>query len=384
VYLAQDESAGRQVAIKVPKGRPPGTAEGTEQFLSEARNVSRLRHEGIVALYDHGQEAEGSCYLVYEYVEGMTLAARLVEGPLPHEEAALIVARVAEALHHAHLCGLVHRDIKPSNILLDREGWPRVLDFGLAVPEEDLPQQRGLLAGTLAYMAPEQVRREGHFIDGRADIFSLGIVLYELLCGRRPFQGGTAEEVVEQILHREPKPPRQIRDSVPLTLERICLMALRKQIGERFTTAKDMAEELRRAVSFGPRCGYLQVQDRKGILILEVTSSVTAVENVDDFKNELYGLLETINPTQAVLDFAGTNHVPSATAGHLVSARRRLKDRGGELHICGLGEKPAAMFRETHLDRILKVYPDVAGALRAAGTQGEPQAGEKREESQGG
>src|SRR5262249_11571856 len=123
-----------------------------------------------------------------------------------------IVAQVAEALHYAHLQGLVHRDIKPANILLDRQGKPRGADFGLAVREEDLAGERGRLAGTLPYMSPEQVRKEGHRLDGRTDIYSLGVVLYELLCGRRPFEVKTEDELKDQILHREARPPRQIKD----------------------------------------------------------------------------------------------------------------------------------------------------------------------------
>jgi serine/threonine protein kinase len=151
---------------------------------------------------------------------------------------------VAEALHHAHLQGLFHRDVKPANILLDRQGRVKVADFGLAVREEDLAGQRGNLAGTLPYMSPEQLRREAHHIDGRTDIYSLGVVLYELLCNRRPFEAKTKDEWEDQIVHRDAKPLRQIKDSIPAELERICLKALSKPINERYSTAKDMADEL--------------------------------------------------------------------------------------------------------------------------------------------
>jgi serine/threonine protein kinase len=174
-------------------------------------------------------------------------------GPVTPDEAARIVAQVAAALHYAHLQGLVHRDIKPANILLDEQGRPHLTDFGLAVREEDLPKERGRLAGTRHYMSPEQVRREAHHIDGRTDIYSLGVVLYELLCGRRLFEAKTVAELEDQILHREAKPPRQIKDSIPAELERICLKALSKRINERYTTGKDMAEDLQRV--FGPATG---------------------------------------------------------------------------------------------------------------------------------
>jgi serine/threonine protein kinase len=249
VFLGQDEVFDRQVAIKVPSHNLLASQNARDQFLSEARSVGRLEHEGIVRALDFGQEAHGRCYIVYQFVDGTTLAERIkperiTKDPLPPEQAAKIIAQIAEALHYAHLQGLVHRDIKPANILLDRQQTPRITDFGLAVREEDLPKERGRLAGTLPYMSPEQVRREAHLIDGRTDIYSLGVVLYELLCGRRPFEGKTQGELEDQILHREAKPPRQIKDSIPQQLERVCLKALSKGVHDRYTTAKDMAEEI--------------------------------------------------------------------------------------------------------------------------------------------
>jgi hypothetical protein len=252
VYLAHDGVMDRQVAIKVPSAWLVATERAREEFLREARNVARLQHEGIVRAYDFGQEVDGRCYIVYEFIDGASLAERLkperiAADPLPPEEAARIVAEVAEALHYAHLQGLVHRDVKPANILVDRHGNPKVADFGLAAREEDLPKQRGVLAGTLGYMSPEQVRREGHRLDGRSDVYGLGAVLYELLCSRRPFTAMTEDELIDQVLHREARPLRQVRDSIPRELERICLKALSKRINDRYTTAKDMADELRRA-----------------------------------------------------------------------------------------------------------------------------------------
>jgi anti-anti-sigma factor len=248
VYLAYDTEMHRQVAIKVPSARLLATDRARAEFLLEARSVARLQYEGIVRAHDLG-EADGRCYIVYEFVDGESLAERIkperiAADPLPPHEAARIIAQVAEALHYAHLQGIFHRDVKPANILLHRQGTPKVTDFGAAVREEDLAGQRGILAGTLRYMSPEQVRREGHHIDGRTDIYSLGVVLYELLCGRRPFEAKTKDELEDQILYREARPFRQIKDSIPAELERICLKALSKRIRDRYTTAKDMAAEL--------------------------------------------------------------------------------------------------------------------------------------------
>jgi serine/threonine protein kinase len=249
VYLAHDPVMDCDVAVKVPSARLLATQRAREELLREVRSAARLRHEGIVRAHHFPEEAEGHCYIVHEYIEGESLAeriepARIAADPLPSHEAARIVAAVAEALHYAHLQEMFHRDVKPANILLDRQGRPKVTDFGIAVREEDLAGQRGVLAGTLPYMAPEQVRREGHHVDGRTDIYSLGVVLYELLCGRRPFEAATKDELEDQILHREARPIRQIKDAIPGELDQICLKALSKRVSDRYPTAKDMASDL--------------------------------------------------------------------------------------------------------------------------------------------
>jgi serine/threonine protein kinase/formylglycine-generating enzyme required for sulfatase activity len=244
VYLARDDELDRSVAIKVPHPEHIEHPEDVEAYLNEARILARLDHPNIVPVFDVGRTEDGLCFVVSKLVEGNDLAVRIARARPTFRESAELVATIAEALHYAHTRGLVHRDIKPANIIIDASGKPCVADFGLALKDEDFGKGGGL-AGTPAWMSPEQARGEGHLVDGRSDIFSLGIVLYELLTGRRPFRGDSIPQIIEQVTQAEARPPRQIDDTIPRELERICLKALAKRASERYTTARDMAEDLR-------------------------------------------------------------------------------------------------------------------------------------------
>jgi hypothetical protein len=251
VYLAHDDQLNRPVVVKAPHTRLISRPEDAEPYLAEARAVASFDHANIVPVYDVGGTEQVPCYLVAKYVPGTDLARRLKQQRFSSSEAAGLVATAAEALHCAHKQGLVHRDIKPENILLGDDGTPYLVDFGLALREEQVGKGPRY-AGTPAYMSPEQARGEGPRVDGRSDLFSLGVVFYELLTGRRPFRADTVAELLQQIAETEPWPPRQIDDCIPKELERICLKALAKRVSERYTTAKDLADELRQFLADHP------------------------------------------------------------------------------------------------------------------------------------
>lgn len=243
VLLASDESLSRKVAIKIPRGSH--TEKEIDGFLVEARQLAQLQHSGIVAVHDIGREGN-LCYIVTEYLDGVTLAKRMQEQQFGFREAIGIVIQLAEAIAHAHSRGVMHRDIKPGNVILTTDGRCVLLDFGLAV--NDLNGVRGEIAGTPTYMAPEQVRGESHCVDGRTDIYALGTILYEMLTGRPPFRATKSSELFRRILEDSPQPVRQLNTAIPSGLDEICFKALEKNISDRFTTAGDFAAALKAAL----------------------------------------------------------------------------------------------------------------------------------------
>jgi len=228
----------------VPHRQRIAQPEDVEKYLAEARILAGLDHPHIVPVHDVGRTEDGLCYVVSKFIEGSDLARKIRETRFGFFESAQLVATVAEALQYAHEKRLVHRDLKPANILLDSRNKPYLTDFGLALKEEDFGKGAGI-AGTPAYMSPEQANGEGHLVDGRSDIFSLGVMFYELLTGRRPFVTSDRVELRMLISTAEVRPPRQLDVTIPKELERICLKALAKRATERYTTAFDLADDLR-------------------------------------------------------------------------------------------------------------------------------------------
>lgn len=245
VYCARDLELQRDVALKLPHRRHLTNERDAEAYLYEARVLAKLDHPNIVPVYDVGKDAAGNVFVVSKLVQGSDLRRRMEEGLLSYRDVAELIATVAEALHYAHDVGLVHRDVKPANILLDTQGRPYVADFGLAVSLEAAAGSTEI-AGTLAYMSPEQAGGEGNLIDRRSDIFSLGVVLYELLTGERPFYGETAEELIAAIREAKVPTPRRADRGVPRRLAKICLKALAQAPEDRYASAQDMADDLHR------------------------------------------------------------------------------------------------------------------------------------------
>jgi class 3 adenylate cyclase/predicted ATPase len=248
VHLGHDPQLDRPVAIKVLRGGPSPSQAETDRASQEARRLARLRHPGIVAVHDVGIH-EGQVYIVSDYIDGPDLDRWLRDHRPTWAEAARIAAAVADALAHAHAQRIVHRDVKPANILLTGEGAPVLVDFGLALDEDQAGGgEKGMVAGTPWYMSPEQVAGSAHRIDGRTDVYSLGVVLYEMLTGRVPFRATHFKELARQVRDDEPQPPRQLVRDIPPELERACLKALAKRQQDRYTTAADFAEDLRCAL----------------------------------------------------------------------------------------------------------------------------------------
>jgi serine/threonine protein kinase len=248
VFLSHDPFYGRDVAIKLYHATSGDDAESRNarrMFMGEAKMVGKLQHPNIVPIFDAGEE-DGRRYVVTEHVHGArTLSAYCRPGSLlPIDQVVAIMYKCAKALHYAHSRGVVHRDIKPSNILLTQEGDVRIVDFGIAlVADSDVSRLEGV-AGSPAYMSPEQV--QGLELDARSDLYSLGAVMYEMLSGQRPFRAGALGKLLRQVVQSEAESLRSIRPEIPEELEEAVKRALLKEPGQRYRTGTEFAAELTR------------------------------------------------------------------------------------------------------------------------------------------
>jgi serine/threonine protein kinase/tetratricopeptide (TPR) repeat protein len=278
VYKARDRRLQRLVALKMVLAGAHAGKVGLARFRAEAEAVAKLLHSNIVQIYETG-ECDGRPYFSLEYVDGGSLAQRMVESPPTPRAAAKLVETLARTMDVAHQRGIVHRDLKPANILLanidsqstavrsresdsgslpanhwSRQTVPKIADFGLAkrVDEDSSQTQSGTILGTPSYMAPEQASGKNREIGPAADIYSLGAILYEMLVARPPFKAGSPIDTVRQVIEQEPVPPRQLEPRVPLDLETICLKCLEKEPAKRFATAAELADDLHRFVHDEP------------------------------------------------------------------------------------------------------------------------------------
>src|SRR5450759_3281680 len=256
VYKAEDNELGRFVALKFLPNDVAQSPQALERFRREARAASALNHPNICTVYEVGQEP-GRPFIVMEYLEGESLASRIARGQLELDQVLKLALEVIDALEGAHRKGLVHRDLKPANIFMTRSGHAKLLDFGLAKSfgrpldaHGDLPTlgsdalltSPGLAVGTIAYMSPEQARGEN--LDERSDLFSLGIVLYEMASGQRPFEGSTTAMVFDAILNREPEPVTKTSPGLPLAFANVLARLMTKNPRDRYQSAGEVGGAL--------------------------------------------------------------------------------------------------------------------------------------------
>jgi WD40 repeat protein/tRNA A-37 threonylcarbamoyl transferase component Bud32 len=253
VYRARQPSLDRTVVVKIIRAGRFATETDTRRLRIEAEAASRLRHSNIAAIHELGRD-DGHWFLAREFIDGTSLARRLDSGPLPPEEAARLVAEVADAVHHAHQQGVIHRDLKPSNILIDADGRPKITDFGLArtLDRQGTLTLTGEILGTPGFMPPEQAAGDIHAVSPRSDIYSLGATLYALVVGRPPFAADNPLETLARLTNDPPTPPARVNPQTPRDLETIILKCLEKEPAQRYATARDLAEDLRRYLAHRP------------------------------------------------------------------------------------------------------------------------------------
>jgi serine/threonine protein kinase len=308
VYKAEDTRLRRPVALKLLPREWSRDPNARERFLREAQAASALDHPHICTVHEVDETDEGQLFLAMAYYGGETLKKRLQRGPMPVPEAIILAIQVAEGLARAHEAGILHRDIKPANLMVTERGDAKIVDFGLAkLANAEGLTRTGAVVGTAAYMSPEQAR--GGELGPATDVWALGAVLYEMLAGRRPFEGEYEQAVVYAILHEDPEPVERVRPEVPAALAEVVRRSLEKDPTKRFTTAEELAEALRevkREVMPAAPAGRFPIVIRwpRGRWARRAVPAGVAALAV------AVGVLSLPGPRRAVSDLAGWHGLP--------------------------------------------------------------------------
>ncbi len=359
VYRAVDEMLEREVAIKAIRPELARDPEIVERFRSEAKILARVSHPAIATIYSFFHDG-GELFLAMEYVRGRTLSAVLAaEGALPWRRAVPLLSTALEGIEQAHRAGIIHRDLKPDNLMFTEAGALKVMDFGIArVPGSNHLTRTGLLIGTLRYVAPEQIR--GEEVDRRTDLYALGVVLYQMLTGRVPFEGPTDFAILKAQIEDPPAPPRSLVAEIPEGLDRIVLKALEKSPDARFQTAGELRTAL---AGLGPLPLEEPVEDLPTLILPPRPAAVPRVsaETIETDRPRL----PTAPPTPAAPPVPGTSYRPVSKTG--LEARR---DRG-RTGAGGRGRRPAPRGPAPVEDSAQRVAAPVPEAAKPAPAQPE-------------
>jgi len=356
VYRAEDPLLNRTVAVKsiILMDDPAVRADYEARFFQEAKAAGGLNHPNLVTIHDVGREGDVA-YMAMELLEGTDLRALMARGRMPLPIALEVMAQAAEGLAHAHEHGVVHRDIKPGNIMVVRGRFAKIMDFGIArVRASDVKTQTGAILGSPRYMSPEQVT--GQPADRRSDIFSLGVVLHELVAGEPPFTAPTVTQLMHQIATASPRPPSASNPAVPAMLDLIVARALQKQPAARYQSAAELAADLRSCLT--DLAATLGPQAMVGAATAPLEAGAAAVAQIDvpleEPVSSAGSATGTVAPASSAID-AGT-YLPLSRKFDSNAALKQLTDQIAAGGVAGVGAQASAQERRSFLARLLR-YP---------------------------